>query len=275
MKYYVYHIPGQKVGVTTDLKRRVERQQGYTAFDYEVLATTEDIDEASKLESDFQDKFKYQKDISSYKTASRMRRGITNKTNIGSIEVNVTDKTTTFPCGINKLKGRLMDSMGGSWGTDDGRFHITPKTIEWIMNNVEASNFREGRCYIYNKAFARDNATPTTKTGGLMFSTPSPKPKTTQFDLIRDWAKERGLYDGGDPMTQYAKLMEEAGELAQGLLKQRQTEVVDAIGDMVVVLTNLAHLQGVSIEHCIDSAYQEIKDRKGSMVNGTFVKQTL
>ena len=76
-------------------------------------------------------------------------------------------------------------------------------------------------------------------------------------------------------MTQYAKLMEEAGELAQGLLKSKDDEVVDAIGDMVVVLTNLAHLKGVTIEHCIDSAYQEIKNRKGSMVNGTFVKQTL
>ncbi len=76
-------------------------------------------------------------------------------------------------------------------------------------------------------------------------------------------------------MTQYAKLMEEAGELAQGLLKRKDDEVVDAIGDMVVVLTNLAHLKGVTIEHCIDSAYQEIKNRKGSMVNGTFVKQTL
>ncbi len=141
------------------------------------------------------------------------------------------------------------------------------------MNNVEESNFRKGRCYIYNKAFARDNNNTTT--GGLMFSTPTPKPQDSQFDLIRDWAKQRGLYDGGDSMTQYAKLMEEAGELAQGLLKKRDTEVVDAIGDMVVVLTNLAHLQGVSIEHCIDSAYQEIKDRKGSMVNGTFVKQTL
>ncbi len=110
MKYYVYHIPGKKVGVTTNLKRRVEQQQGYTPFDYEVLAVTQDIDEASDLEVSFQKKYKYQTDVSSYKTASNMRRGITNKTDLGSIEVNVTDKTTTFPCSINKLKGRLMDS---------------------------------------------------------------------------------------------------------------------------------------------------------------------
>ena len=270
MKYYVYHVPGKKVGVTTNLKRRVEKQQGYAAFDYEVLAETESIDEASKLEKTWQEAFKYEKDISSYKTASNLRRRITNKTNLGSIEVNVTDKTTTFPCNINKLKGRLMDSLGASWTTDDGKFQLTPSTIDWIMSNVEASNFREGRCYIYNKAFARDNTSPTT-TGGLMMSTP----KQGMFDMIRAWAKQRGLYDSGDPMTQYAKLMEEAGELAQGLLKSKDDEVVDAIGDMVVVLTNLAHLKGVTIEHCINSAYQEIKNRKGSMVNGTFVKQTL
>jgi NTP pyrophosphatase (non-canonical NTP hydrolase) len=66
--------------------------------------------------------------------------------------------------------------------------------------------------------------------------------------------------------------MEEAGELGKAILKEDQEEFVDAIGDMVVVLTNLAHLGGVSIEECIDSAYNEIKNRKGKMSNGTFVK---
>jgi len=66
--------------------------------------------------------------------------------------------------------------------------------------------------------------------------------------------------------------MEESGELAKAILKQDQDELVDAIGDCVVVLTNLAHLAGTNIEHCIQSAYNEIKDRKGSMVNGTYVK---
>ena len=70
--------------------------------------------------------------------------------------------------------------------------------------------------------------------------------------MIRDWAHERGLYDKGNAHTQYVKLQEEAGELAKALLKDDQDEVVDAIGDMVVVLTNLAHLRGVNIETCID-----------------------
>ena len=95
------------------------------------------------------------------------------------------------------------------------------------------------------------------------------------FDLIRQWAQERGIYDKGNSHTQYVKLMEEAGELAQALLNKDSYEVKDAIGDMVVVLTNLAVLEGMQIENCIDSAYNEIKSRKGKMTNGTFVKQTL
>ena len=93
-----------------------------------------------------------------------------------------------------------------------------------------------------------------------------------RFQKIRDWADERGLYDKGDTKTQFCKLMEEAGELGRAVLKDNQAEFVDAIGDMVVVLTNMAMLGGTSIETCIDAAYDEIKNRKGKMVNGTFVK---
>ncbi len=96
--------------------------------------------------------------------------------------------------------------------------------------------------------------------------------KKNRFQLIRDWAGERGLYSKGDTKTQFCKLMEEAGELGRAVLKNDHKEFVDAIGDMVVVLTNLAELGGTSIEDCIDSAYNEIKDRKGGMKNGTFVK---
>ena len=94
-----------------------------------------------------------------------------------------------------------------------------------------------------------------------------------EFQSIRDWATERGLYEKGDAKTQYIKLQEEAGELAQAILKDRQDEFVDAIGDCVVVLTNLAALKGVTIEECINAAYEEIASRKGKMVGGTFCKE--
>jgi NTP pyrophosphatase (non-canonical NTP hydrolase) len=93
-----------------------------------------------------------------------------------------------------------------------------------------------------------------------------------RFQKIRDWAGERGLYTKGDKKTQSIKLMEEAGELGRAILKQDQPEIVDAIGDMVVVLTNMAHLSGTTIEECIDAAYKVISKRTGKMVNGTFVK---
>ena len=93
------------------------------------------------------------------------------------------------------------------------------------------------------------------------------------FDLIRAWAAERGIYEKGNTHTQYVKLQEEAGELAKALLDKDKPEIQDAIGDMVVVLTNLAYLEGITIEECIESAYAEIANRKGKMINGTFVKE--
>ena len=93
-----------------------------------------------------------------------------------------------------------------------------------------------------------------------------------QFEHIRNWALTRGLYEKGDVKTQYVKLQEEAGELAKAIIDENHEEFIDAIGDCVVVLTNLAHLGGVKIEDCINTAYEEIAKRKGLMVNGSFVK---
>tara|TARA_R110002012_G_scaffold59349_1_gene155109 strand:+ start:808 stop:1104 length:297 start_codon:yes stop_codon:yes gene_type:complete len=93
-----------------------------------------------------------------------------------------------------------------------------------------------------------------------------------KFNLIRKWAETKGIYEKGDAKTQTLKLIEEAGELSKAIINDDQEEVIDAIGDCVVVLTNLAYLRGVSIEFCIDEAYNVIKNRKGEMINGTFVK---
>jgi NTP pyrophosphatase (non-canonical NTP hydrolase) len=197
-----------------------------------------------------------------------------------NMRINVTEQTTTFPCPVSKLKGQLMDNISMTWQTEFGECQITKQSIKWIMENVKTSMYNENRCYIYNKAFARwfDNHDPyngKTKTGGLFpvgADHRKTNNKTSQFDLIRLWADERGLYDKGDPKTQTLKLMEEAGEICRAVLKKDYDQVVDGIGDCVVVLTNLAHLYNVSIEKCIDSAYNEIKDRTGKMSNGTFKK---
>ncbi len=93
-----------------------------------------------------------------------------------------------------------------------------------------------------------------------------------RFELIRQWANAKGIYAKGDPKTQTLKLVEESGELAKAILNDNQDEIVDAIGDCVVVLTSIAHMRGITIEQCIDEAYNVILKRKGKMINGTFVK---
>lgn len=95
----------------------------------------------------------------------------------------------------------------------------------------------------------------------------------TTFDKIRQWAEDRNLIGGATPAAQYQKLCEEVGELGRGLIEDNEELTLDAIGDVVVVLTIMASQLDLTIEQCIDAAYEEIKDRKGKMVNGIFVKE--
>ena len=89
---------------------------------------------------------------------------------------------------------------------------------------------------------------------------------------IKRWAVDKGL-DTADPKAQMCKLMEEVGELATAINKDRGVEEIeDAIGDCVVVLTILGMQTGVDIEQSVHAAYEEIKDRKGMMIGGVFVK---
>lgn len=91
-------------------------------------------------------------------------------------------------------------------------------------------------------------------------------------DHIRTWAILKGL-DAANPRDQYIKLQEETGEIASALLKDKRDEIKDGIGDAFVVLTILSMQLGTSIEECAGIAYDEIKDRKGKMVDGVFVKE--
>tara|TARA_B100001248_G_C27365480_1_gene448775 strand:+ start:784 stop:1632 length:849 start_codon:yes stop_codon:yes gene_type:complete len=276
MTYYLYHIPGKKIGVTRDLNSRVVQQQGYDLDEIEVLDQSTDIQYISDREIELQKSYGYRVDRKKYKEL------YINK--IESMHINATEQTSTFPVPVSKLKGRLMDNMGKTWETLHGTFEINMDTIEWIMNNVNTSQYTTERCYIYNKAFAKyfliPSHTDTSEFNEYIKSLSKRKPNNWRYDnteddrfqKIRDWAGERGLYTNGDTKTQFCKLMEEGGELGRAILKKDKHEFVDAIGDMVVVLTNLAHLGGTTIEECIDAAYNEIKTRTGVMSNGTFVK---
>ena len=143
------------------------------------------------------------------------------------------------------------------------------------MQNIQISRYNVERSYVYNKAFSRfhdnhqthaylsngkDQYDGKTLAGGL---SPERVPQCcdeynpctcekdyvnkgpSQFDLIRTWADERGLYEKGDPKTQSLKLVEEVGEICRATWKEDHDEDIDGIGECVVVLTNLAELHGV------------------------------
>ena len=253
--YYLYHIPGKKIGVTRDLNRRVTLTQGYKPGEYEVLESSSDINYISDREIELQKSYGYRKDHKLYKNLFKMK-------------INVTEQTTTFPVPLTKLKDRLHDQVGLNWQTEFGKIHLSPELADWIANNAHVSMYNSDRSYVYNKALWE----AFSDMNSFESLVDQVETRTWTFDNIRDWAKQRGLYKKGDSKTQYVKLQEEAGELAKALLNNDKPEIKDAIGDIVVVLTNLAHLEKFTIEECIDAAYTEISNRKGKMVNGTFVK---
>lgn len=244
-KYKIYHIPGVKIGCTTNVKKRVEEEQGYKPGEYDILYETDDIVEASEAERNLQKELKYKTDIKLYKDLFRKKMN----------KHSSSQATTTFKISPNDINAEFLKDI--TLELPEGVFELSNEDyIDWILTNVHASQFGPGTCYIYNKAF-----TKAFKANG-----------TSAFNKIRDWAKDRNLYQKGDSKTQYVKLMEEAGELAQALLKQNKPEIKDAIGDMVIVLANLSELEGFKIEDCINESFNVISKRTGKMVNGTFVK---
>ena len=88
---------------------------------------------------------------------------------------------------------------------------------------------------------------------------------------IKAWHHDRNLIDGSTDKDQYLKLIQEAGELSDNICKGR--DIADDIGDMIVVLINIAERNGLSLATCMEKAWQDIKDRKGKMVDGVFVKE--
>lgn len=250
--YYIYHIPKVKVGCTSNLINRVEKQQGYSKKEYTILARTKDKDKASHLEIYWQNALGYKKDNKPYNKLITMKvKSVNNSITFG-------DKGCTILNACKELKNlESIEIFNKSYVLDD-------YMRNWIESNINESQYNYGPFVYLNafrKAYKEHNETKVSN--------------DNIFTNIRSWAKERGLYDKGDSITQYVKLQEEAGELAKALLKVDKDEIVDAIGDIVVVLTNLAehcNIEG-GIEYCIDSAYNEIKDRKGKMINGTFVKE--
>jgi len=274
-RYYVYHVPGVKIGMTNNLQRRVHDEQGYSTDEYEVIYSSDNIDLSSGFEIMAQEIYNYTVDMTPYKDLVSNKHK-QNREAKSEFKVNPTVQTTTFPVPLSKLNYYLSQNIGKKWETPQGfKFEVCEDCIPWLIANARISMFDSTRCYVYNTAFNKWIGSCTnTKCSAkpLLGSLKEISKDQNVYDLIRLWAKDKGIYEKGDGKTQYIKLMEEAGELARGLLKNDLPEIKDAIGDIVVVLTNLAALEGLNIEDCVTSAYDVIKSRQGNMINGTFVK---
>jgi NTP pyrophosphatase (non-canonical NTP hydrolase) len=91
-------------------------------------------------------------------------------------------------------------------------------------------------------------------------------------ELVLSWADEKGLLKKENAIAQTVKLLEESGELAGAILKNNREDIIDAIGDIQVVLIILSEQLRIDYEDALDIAYATIRDRKGKMINGSFVK---
>jgi NTP pyrophosphatase (non-canonical NTP hydrolase) len=92
-------------------------------------------------------------------------------------------------------------------------------------------------------------------------------------EKVLQWGSERNLLHNENALKQYSKLQEESNELLIGILNKDPYEIIDALGDIQIVLIILANQLGFDIDECLESAYNEIKDRKGRTENGNFIKE--
>ena len=273
-RYYIYHVFGKKVGMTTNIQRRVIDEQGYDTSEFEILLSSPDMEIASNYEKKFQQEYGYKIDRQTYQELIKL-----NDMKIKQ-KINVTNQTTTFPCPLHNLKRYITNNIPMNIDVEGKPVEITLDNLEEVIVNAKVSMYNPERTYIYNNKLVQIAGTGSNDFKSMVVNDPTYaydyKPTAACgkciFPKIREWAKERGIFDKGDVKTQYVKLLEEAGEVAKALLADDKAEIKDGIGDMVVVLTNLAHLSGFTIEECIDEAYDVISKRQGNMVNGTFVK---
>jgi NTP pyrophosphatase (non-canonical NTP hydrolase) len=99
------------------------------------------------------------------------------------------------------------------------------------------------------------------------------QPPKPWADRVTQWAIDRNIIGGTTPKDQFGKLVEEVKELRDAIEEYDLPDIVDAIGDCSVVLAIIAAQCGLAFEQCQEAAWEEIKDRKGRIINGTFVKE--
>lgn len=126
------------------------------------------------------------------------------------------------------------------------------------------TNKRSG-CEYINRPYAAKNKRGEPICDGLIFETIDKR--------VYHWARERSLFKESNPTAQYGKLVDEVTELGTALVFGDENDVIDAIGDIMVVLSIISRMYSTNLSTCYSEAYDQIKDRKGRIKNGVFVKE--
>jgi NTP pyrophosphatase (non-canonical NTP hydrolase) len=141
------------------------------------------------------------------------------------------------------------------------------KNNRFYANDVEVTEAIYKNLLITGEEFAGNTGWGTVMANNIA----NAELNDTKAKIIQ-WAIDRGL-DKVDPSKQMVKLVEEVGELAGGLARDNMDVIKDSLGDIYVVMVILALRLGIDLQEAIDSAYDVIKDRKGKLINGVFIKQ--
>ena len=258
MKYKIYHIKGQKVGCTTDVKKRVEHEQGCSKEDYDILFETDCIDEASRAELQLQKDMGYKVDEVPYNRLFAKK--------FKTFEGN----TIGFPF----EKEEVLISLGESviLSTSKGDYTASKSDLESLYANghFRKSKFSDAKLktYIYCRIVDNYFNKPKTQKDGSI----SNGRVDGLLDNIYQWADNRGILKG-KLETQTLKLGEEFGELQKAVLKSNSHEIKDAIGDIIVVLVSIAYFNGHDIGDALELAYDTISKRTGyTNEKGDFIK---
>ena len=255
MTHYVYEIIGDKVGSTTRYPER-PIEQGALEGEFKLLWQGTDKEEMLKQEVLFQDKLGYKKDPFHGHLTFKQKEGAHTMTIVKDekkLHTLLQNKSVTLDTEYGKIKFKGQEEIQAFSDT-----LATGPYGGWFAKVKLARNLRDklntqDMNVIIEKPCNHENEIP-------------------EFKQIRDWATDKGIFTSGDPKTQYVKLQEEAGELAKAILNNDEPEIIDGLGDVLVVLINLSHLCGYKLEGCLATAYDVIKKRKGKMVDGTFIK---
>lgn len=178
-----------------------------------------------------------------------------------TIDINSSDVVSLITCEEYRKYRKLIPAVEKEWWT------LTAESNHITSNNTVKVISITGKI---------TNRTATAASGVRPVCNINKEKEVEEMSVtekIKRWFIDRNL-DTADPKSQMLKLMEETGELAEGIAKNRPDQIKDSIGDIYVVLTGLSIQLGYSIEECIEAAYEEIKDRKGKMIDGVFVKES-